>query len=516
MKDAIELNQLSQKLDIHLENAKKCEAKGQFGLAKRNYLLSAEVLMQMAKLSSPKLAEAKMERARKLIKYAESLGSDRKPQNRNVSGGAGGDEEGGNEFASAQIPNIHFSDIAGLEDVKEAIRVRMIYPLKHKDLYSAYNKKMGGGVLLFGPPGTGKTMIAKAIACEVGAVFYAVKGSDIMSKYVGESEKNINSLFETARKNELSIIFIDEIDSILKKRGEDAHNDKRVNEFLQQIDGFASNSTNLLLLGATNRPWDIDSAAMRSGRFSEKIYVPLPDFEARKYMFKKNLRDVPMSMDVDFDELAKRTEMYSGADISEICDYAKILPIKQSIKLREGGNSEAVVKVTLEDFENAFKKVRPSVTRAELDKLDDFAKNFNIDIVKMQENAKTSDFSTKSEDNFDNRPYENPRVYEEKSQPSPEQPIKKSGLHAELSSNVLSILPGESLRLEFYLDGNFDSVFAKIDGHNYVCKKNIKNWVIDDIGQDEGEYTVEVTADGQKTSFDIKIIKGLDEEDFGL
>lgn len=515
MKDAIELNQLSQKLDIHLENAKRNEAKGQFGLAKRNYLLSAEVLMQMAKLSSPKLAEAKMERARKLIKYAESLGADRKPQNRNVSGGSG-DDEGGNEFASAQIPNIHFSDIAGLEDVKEAIRVRMIYPLKHKDLYSAYNKKMGGGVLLFGPPGTGKTMIAKAIACEVGAVFYAVKGSDIMSKYVGESEKNINSLFETARKNELSIIFIDEIDSILKKRGEDAHNDKRVNEFLQQIDGFASNSTNLLLLGATNRPWDIDSAAMRSGRFSEKIYVPLPDFDARKYMFKKNLCDVPMGMDVDFDELARRTEMYSGADISEICDYAKILPIKESIKMRENGNSEAMVKVTFDDFENAFKKVRPSVTKSELEKLDDFARNFNIDIVKMQENAKIDDFSTFSVDNFENRAAGNSSASQEQFQPKSMPANGYSGLRAELSSNVLKILPNENLRLEFFLDGSFDSVFAKIDGHNYVCKKNIKNWVIDDIKQEEGEYKVEVTADNLKTSFEIKIIKGIDEEDFGL
>ena len=375
MKDETELNRLSQKLDIYLANAKKYEDEGQFSLAKRNYLLSAEVLMEMAKLSTPKLAQAKMERARNLITKADSLGKNKpKKLKDNLS------ETEGKDFPSATIPNVRFSDIAGLNDVKEAIKIRMIYPLKHSEVYSAYNKKMGGGVLLFGPPGTGKTMIAKAIACEVGATFYAVKGSDIMSKYVGESEQNINSLFASARKNDLSIIFIDEIDSLLKKRGEDSHNDKRVNEFLQQIDGFSSDSSKLLLLGATNRPWDIDSAAMRSGSFSEKIYVPLPDYDARLFMFKKNMKDVPLSADVNFDELAKKSNSYSGADISEICDYAKILPLKKSIEEREAGNENALEKVTKAEFEKAFLKVRPSVTKEELQKLNDFAKNFNIDI----------------------------------------------------------------------------------------------------------------------------------------
>lgn len=506
MKDAIELNQLSQKLDIHLENAKKYEASGQFSLAKRNYLLSAEVLMQMAKLSSPKLAEAKMERARKFIKYADSLGTDKKPQ-KNLASKENGEDGEANEFASAQIPNVHFSDIAGLEDVKEAIRVRMIYPLKHKDLYSAYNKKMGGGVLLFGPPGTGKTMIAKAIACEVGAVFYAVKGSDIMSKYVGESEKNINALFETARKNELSIIFIDEIDSILKKRGEDAHNDKRVNEFLQQIDGFASNSSNLLLLGATNRPWDIDSAAMRSGRFSEKIYVPLPDKKARRFLFNKYLENTPLDYDCDIDKLVEMSEGLSGADINEVCDNAKIGPLKASIISREKYNDTELKKISFADFERAFSKVKSSVTAEELKKLDEFASNFNMDI-------KASPEISNDELGFASATKAEPQ------KPEYHEPVKQeqsNKLDIVLGSDIIKILPNTKASFEFFINGDYSKVYAKIGTTNFVCKKNIRNWIIDNIDLPEGEYEVEIKADNKfDGKFNIKLIKGIVEQDYDL
>ena len=230
------------------------------------------------------------------------------------------------------------------------------------------------------PPGTGKTMIAKAIACEVGATFYAVKGSDIVSKWVGESEQNINALFEEARKNDLSIIFIDEIDSLLGKRGVDNHNDKRVNEFLQQIDGFSSDSSKLLLLGATNRPWDLDSAAMRSGRFSEKIYVPLPDKKAREFLFAKYLKGLPLADDCNIDTLVKLSEGMSGADINEVCDSAKIEPLKESIIRREKDNDAGLIEITFNDFKKAFSKVRPSVTKEELKKLDDFARQYNLDI----------------------------------------------------------------------------------------------------------------------------------------
>jgi transitional endoplasmic reticulum ATPase len=290
---------------------------------------------------------------------------------------------------------VHFEDIVGLEDVKKAIRVRMIYPIKHPEIYKLYNKTSGGGLLMYGPPGTGKTMIAKAIACEVGAKFYAIKGSDLRSKWVGESEKNISSLFETARNDKLAIIMIDEIDTILGQRGEDKHNDKVVNEFLQQIDGFMGRAENLLLLAATNRPWDIDSAAMRSGRFSEKIYVPLPDKVARKFLFEKNLKDVPIDSSVDLDYLADVTVGYSGADIAEICDKAKIEPLLKSITLQEEGKFDEnnIIKLSKTDLVNAIKTVRKASNKEEIKKFEDFAKSFgeNIKLEKFEEDINPDD-----------------------------------------------------------------------------------------------------------------------------
>lgn len=346
---------LNDKFNVYLDKAKKEHSKGNLVLAKRNYLLAAETLMKLAKLSSDKLKQTRIERARKLAIIADKITDD------TSSGQAAAEKpkqaqkqlDQVKEWQAATVPNISFNDVIGLDDVKRSITIRMINPIKYPEKYKLYNKKSGGGVLLYGPPGTGKTMIAKAIANEVNAKFYVIKGSDIVSKWVGESEKNINSLFEVAKKDDLAIIFIDEMDSLIGTRGLDPHNDKRVNEFLQQIDGFASKSSNLLLLGATNRPWDIDLAAMRSGRFSEKIYVPLPDKKARKYLFEKFVKDLPMSDDVNIDSLVEKTQNYSGADIEEVCDRAKEEPLLEAIK------TDSVVAITAKDFELAISSVVP-------------------------------------------------------------------------------------------------------------------------------------------------------------
>ena len=336
---------------------------GNLVLARRNYLLASETMMKMAKQSTGKLKEARMDRARRLVKITENL--DKQPlQNAKKETKQQEDDDDVKKWQTAQIPNITFNDVAGLEDVKKAITIRMINPIKYPDKYKMYGKKTGGGVLLYGPPGTGKTMIAKAIANEVGAKFYAVKGSDIVSKWVGDSEKNINSLFEEANKQDRSIIFIDEMDNLLGTRGVDTHNDKRVNEFLQQIDGFAGRNPNLLLLGATNRPWDIDSAAMRSGRFSQKIYLPLPDAPARKFMLEKNMKGVPVSDDFDIDKIVEDTENYSGADIEELCDRAKDEPLLKAIA------TDSIVKVTNKDFDDILAVMPPSVTPKEIERFD--------------------------------------------------------------------------------------------------------------------------------------------------
>ena len=370
---------LSETFDLYMANGKKAKEKGNITLAKRNFMMAGETMMRMAQLSKGKLKEVRLQRARRLVELADNL--TKKPEKINKKDDSEKTEEDDDvkKWQAAQIPNISFKDVAGLEDVKKAITIRMINPVKFPDKYKMYGKKTGGGVLLYGPPGTGKTMIAKAIANEVGAKFYAVKGSDIVSKWVGESEKNINSLFEEANKQDRAIIFIDEMDSLIGKRGVDTHNDKRVNEFLQQIDGFAGRNPNLLLLGATNRPWDIDSAAMRSGRFSQKIYLPLPDAAARKFMIEKNMKGVPTEKDFDINKIVDQTENFSGADIEELCDRAKDEPLLKAIA------TDSVVLVSNKDFDYVLADMPPSVTQKEIKLFDDY----NAEVNSLVNNKKT-------------------------------------------------------------------------------------------------------------------------------
>lgn len=352
-----EISTLEKSFDLYMEKGKEAKARGNFTLAKRNFFLAGETMLKMAKQSKGQLKEVRMDRAKRIIALAENLDKNQKQEE---------EDEEVKKWQSAEIPNIHFSDVAGLEDVKKAVTIRMINPVKYPEKYKLYGKKSGGGVLLYGPPGTGKTMIAKAIACEVGAKFYAVKGSDIVSKWVGESEQNINSLFVEANKQDRAIIFIDEMDSLLGNRGVDTHNDKRVNEFLQQIDGFAGRNPNLLLLGATNRPWDIDTAATRSGRFSQKIYIPLPDAKAREFMIKKAMKNVPVANDFDIDDIVNKTEFYSGADLEELCDRAKDEPLLKAIE------TDKVVEVTNANFDEVLKVFPPSVTEKEIKKFEEY------------------------------------------------------------------------------------------------------------------------------------------------
>ncbi|MBQ5483301.1 MAG: AAA family ATPase, partial [Candidatus Methanomethylophilus sp.] len=190
---------------------------------------------------------------------------------------------------------VTFADIAGLEDVKEAIRELIITPFRRADLYKRFGMETGGGVLLYGPPGTGKTMLAQAIATEVDAAFFSVKGSDLISKYVGESEQNVKKLFKAARSLPVSVIFFDEFEVIGRARGNDLQpwSDKLLSELLAQMQGFEKSEGTLLVLAATNMPWTIDSALLRPGRFNRKIYVSLPDSPAREQIVRNCLTGLP-------------------------------------------------------------------------------------------------------------------------------------------------------------------------------------------------------------------------------
>lgn len=263
---------------------------------------------------------------------------------------------------------VTFADIAGLEDVKEAIRELIITPFRRADLYKRFGMETGGGVLLYGPPGTGKTMLAQAIATEVDAAFFSVKGSDLISKYVGESEQNVKKLFKAARSLPVSVIFFDEFEVIGRARGNDLQpwSDKLLSELLAQMQGFEKSEGTLLVLAATNMPWTIDSALLRPGRFNRKIYVSLPDPEAREQIVRNCLNGLPVDPDFDYAKVAEITEGFNAADVTEFCNRLKLSAIRRSI---ESGGDEVIC---MKDVENSS-SMKSSVDPRDLARLDAFS-----------------------------------------------------------------------------------------------------------------------------------------------
>jgi len=252
-------------------------------------------------------------------------------------------------------PNIAFNDIGGLDNVKEEMKKAIIYPFTHKKLYEYYNQKSGGGVLLYGPPGCGKTMMAKAAANECNANFINVETSTIMSKWVGESEKSIKQIFTVDRECEKAIVFFDEFDAVAGRRGEIEDYAKRiVNELLQQLDGMDKND-NILVLAATNEPWAIDPALRRPGRFKKLIFIPPPDLDARKAIFEIYLKKLPIESDVGIENLAQNSDGYSGADIRAICDDAAEIPLQEALEGKEAR------KITMNDFRNVIGNRQSSI-----------------------------------------------------------------------------------------------------------------------------------------------------------
>ncbi|MFA4718737.1 CDC48 family AAA ATPase [Pyrococcus kukulkanii] len=269
-----------------------------------------------------------------------------------------------------EVPNVHWDDIGGLEDVKQELREAVEWPLKYPEAFRAYGITPPKGILLYGPPGTGKTLLAKAVATESEANFIAVRGPEILSKWVGESEKNIREIFRKARQAAPTVIFIDEIDAIAPRRGTDVNRvtDRIINQLLTEMDGLVENS-GVVVIAATNRPDIIDPALLRPGRFDRLILVPAPDEKARLEIFKVHTRNMPLAKDVDLKELAKRTEGYTGADIAAVCREAAMIAMRRALEqgiLKEGMKADEIrriAKVTMKDFEEALKKIGPSVSK---------------------------------------------------------------------------------------------------------------------------------------------------------
>ncbi|XP_068581597.1 vacuolar protein sorting-associated protein 4B-like [Cebidichthys violaceus] len=227
-------------------------------------------------------------------------------------------------------PNIKWDDVAGLEGAKEALKEAVILPIKFPHLFKG-KRTPWRGILLFGPPGTGKSYLAKAVATEANnSTFFSISSSDLVSKWLGESEKLVKSLFTLAREHKPSIIFIDEIDSLCGSRSENESEAARriKTEFLVQMQGVGNDNEGILVLGATNIPWTLDSAIRR--RFEKRIYIPLPEAHARSFMFKLHLGSTPNSLtEADFVALGQKTEGYSGADVSVIVRDALMQPVRK-------------------------------------------------------------------------------------------------------------------------------------------------------------------------------------------
>ena len=218
-----------------------------------------------------------------------------------------------------------FTDVVGMKDVKQAVYENIILALKKPELLRAYGKKLGYGVLLYGPPGCGKTYIVSAIAGETQSKFIVSQINEILDMYAGNTEKNMHAVFEQARKSAPCIVFFDELDALGTKREGEQQSTMRlaVNQFLTEMDGVEKNPEGIFVIGATNQPWDIDPALKRSGRIGETIYIPPPDYLTRRQAFKYNTRKMPLA-GISYDRLARATSGYSQADINEICQKAAL------------------------------------------------------------------------------------------------------------------------------------------------------------------------------------------------
>ena len=222
-----------------------------------------------------------------------------------------------------QKPDINFSDVGGMESVKKEIDLKIIKPLMHSELYKAYGKKIGGGILLYGPPGCGKTYIAKATAGEVNAKFISIDLNDILDMWIGNSEKNLHDIFELARYKAPCVLFIDEIDALGASRSDMKQSGGRhlINQFLLELDGINYSNEGVLIIGATNTPWNLDPAFRRPGRFDRIIFIPPPDEISKESILRLKLKNKPIA-DIDFKSLSKKMDHYSGADIDAIIDIA--------------------------------------------------------------------------------------------------------------------------------------------------------------------------------------------------
>ena len=413
----MDLQQQREEVKKFAEIAVQKDKLEQFEEAKDNYLKAAERLRLIIKYDknpySLDVYKKKEEEYRKRAEYLEGV------INKKAKKEKGEDKEDDEQAKLQQqlsgcivteSPNVKWSDVAGLEKAKEALKEAVILPIKFPQLFQG-KRKPWKGILLYGPPGTGKSFLAKAAATETGGQFFSVSAANIVSKWMGESERLVKGLFDLARKNKPAVIFLDEIDSIMSARTENENDATRrlKTEFLIQMQGVGNDDDGILVLGATNIPWGLDPAVRR--RFQKKIYISLPEPEARMSMFKLNLGDTPHDLDdEDFEDLAVRTEGYSGSDIATLTQDAVYEPVRKcqtathfrkipnpkqpgdEVYVPCGPHEPGAMQMTMtqltdptkllppkvcyEDYIKALSKIKATVNEKDLEKQEEFTREF--------------------------------------------------------------------------------------------------------------------------------------------
>jgi transitional endoplasmic reticulum ATPase len=312
-------------------------------LIKENSLQEAAAVYQKIIASNPSFKDADIDNYLRMPSHSDST--------------AAGDEDFDDEDSMffMEKPKVKFSDVGGMQRIKNEISLKIIQPLKNPELYKAFGKKIGGGILLYGPPGCGKTFIAKAAAGEIDAKFINIGLHDILDMWIGNSEKNLHEIFELARQNTPCVLFFDEVDAMGASRSDLKQSAMRhvINQFLAEMDGVGADNEGVLILAATNAPWSVDAAFRRPGRFDRVIFVEPPDEKSREEILKSVLQGKPVG-DIDIKKVAQATPEYSGADINALVDIAT------EEKLQASMDAGSIQPIHTKDLIKATKQHRPT------------------------------------------------------------------------------------------------------------------------------------------------------------
>jgi len=370
-------NELEKAATAYALDAVRLDKQGQKGRAITLYQKAIEALLQLVQLYPEyglnkvyvQRAIAYQERI-KSLQGAVSSAEMNEASNNDAEGGGATMMGGGNgklndeELVITEKPKVNWDEVVGLEVAKKAVKEAIVYPVQRPDLFPLGWPR---GILLFGPPGCGKTLLAAAVATEIDANFYSIDAASIMSKWLGEAEQNVAKLFGSARKSandgKPAIVFVDELDSLMGQHTNEVGGEIRVrNQFLKEMDGIVDKGRNLhvYVIGATNKPWDLDWAFIR--RFQKRILVPLADHTTRLSMFKGYSKNLQTAQDVDLDELARLSEGFSGSDIRDVCQAAQLKLIGEFFESGKAMDKEATPRaLTMTDFRQILEERKPSV-----------------------------------------------------------------------------------------------------------------------------------------------------------